>query len=367
MIFEVDRQDFRTTRVIDDAPTVLDPGQVRLRIERFAFTSNNISYAVAGDMLDYWGFFPSTSPWGRIPAIGLGSVIESNNPDIGVGGRYFGFSPMAAEVVIQAEHRGDHSLRDVGPHRANHAATYTDFRDIAADASADSQSIDPDKLDEYLLLWGMFMTSFLIDDQLDDRGFEGASAAIVTSASSKTSISLASCLAGRSHVRAIGLTSERNRAFVEGLSLYDQVATYDEIDALDSSIRTGVVDMAGNAQVRASIHHHYGEALAFSISVGATHWDQRDADATPLPGPAPEFFFAPGQRAKRVEDWGAAELDARIDRAYHSLVDHSAGWLRVEHRHGPAGIESTYGELLDGRADPAVGFICVPNRQETTP
>ncbi len=311
-------------------------------------------------MLDYWGFFPATSPWGRIPAIGLGSVVESTNPDIGVGGRYFGFYPMAAEVIIQAEQRGDHGFRDVGPHRANHAATYTDFRDIDADVT-----FEVDKTDEYLLLWGMFMTSFLIDDQLDDRSFEGASATIVTSASSKTSISLASCLAGRTDVQAIGLTSERNRAFVEGLGLYDRVATYDEVDALDSSVRTGVVDMAGNAEVRASIHRHYGDALAFSISVGATHWDQRSSEPTPLPGPAPEFFFAPGQRAKRVDDWGAAELDARIDLAYRSLVDHSAGWLRIEHRQGPAGIEATCRELLDGSADPAAGFICIPNPQET--
>ena len=37
----------------------LQPGQIRLTVERFALTTNNITYAVAGDMLDYWGFFPS--------------------------------------------------------------------------------------------------------------------------------------------------------------------------------------------------------------------------------------------------------------------------------------------------------------------
>ena len=360
MIFEVDRQDIRTTRVVDTPPTTLSPGEVRLAVERFAFTSNNVSYVIAGDMLDYWGFFPTDARWGRIPAIGIGSIVESANPDVEVGGRYFGFYPMADELIVQAEHMADHGFRDVGPHRANHAATYTDFSDIVA-----NDSFDLDKLDEYLLLWGMFMTSFLIDDQLGDRDFEGASTTIVTSASSKTSISLASCLAARRDVRSIGLTSERNRAFVEGLGLYDHVATYDEVPHLDPSVRAGVVDMAGNAEVRADIHRHYGAELAFSISVGATHWDQRRGDTAPLPGPTPEFFFAPGQRAKRVEDWGAAELDARIDRAYRRLVDHSAGWLRVEHRHGPDGIEATYAALLDGTADPAAGFICHPAVDET--
>ena len=71
--------------------------------ERFAFTSNNISYAVAGDILDYWGFFPAEPPWGRIPAIGLGTIVESANPDIEVGGRYFGFYPMGSEHIVLAE------------------------------------------------------------------------------------------------------------------------------------------------------------------------------------------------------------------------------------------------------------------------
>ncbi len=364
MIFEVDRRDFRETRLADAPSHELAPGQLRLAIERFAFTSNNVSYALAGDMLDYWGFFPAERPWGRIPAIGIGTVVESANSAIATGGRYFGFYPMATELVIDAQRRGEHGFRDVGPHRADHAVTYTDFRDVTGDASWDD-----DRTDEYLLLWGMFMTSFLVDDQLGDRDFAGASQTLVTSASSKTSISLASCLAERDGVKTAGLTSARNRSFVEGLGLYDRVITYDEVDQLDAAIRSGVVDMAGNPSVRASIHNHFGDNLAFSTSVGATHWEAQggaadpQASSAPLPGPVPEFFFAPAQRAKRVEEWGAAELDARIDRAYRNLVDQSSRWLQVQHRHGPAGIEATYRDLLEGRADPSAGFICAPDKE----
>ncbi len=353
MIFEVNRQDFRSTRNVDPPPVELAEGQIRLVVERFAFTSNNISYAVAGDMLDYWGFFPAEAPWGRIPAIGLGSVVESANPGIAVGGRYFGFFPMGSELVIDAQPRGARGFRDIGHHRANHATTYTDFNDISADPN-----FDFDHLDEYLLLWGMFMTSFLVDDQLSDRGFEGATSVIVTSASSKTSISLASCLAARDGIAAVGLTSARNREFVESLGLYDQVVTYDEVDQLDAGVTSGVVDMAGNAKVRAAIHQHFADNLAFSTSVGATHWEEGAGDSDPLPGPTPEFFFAPGQVAKRVEDWGADELQSRIDQAYRSMLEDSGHWLTVEHRLGPDGIEATYRDLLEGRADPSSGFIC---------
>ncbi|MCP4960485.1 MAG: DUF2855 family protein [Actinomycetia bacterium] len=354
MLFEVNRQNFRDTRTANQPAGKLTDGQIRLAVERFAFTTNNITYAVAGDMLDYWGFFPTEAPWGRIPAIGLGTVVESAHPGITAGGRYFGFYPMGTELVIDARPHGD-GFRDIGPHRANHAATYTDFRDISED-----QSFRADQADEYLLLWGMFMTSFLVDDHLADNNFHGAARTLVTSASSKTSISLAQCLALREDHRCVGVTSGRNRSFVEQLGLYDEVLTYDEIDQLDPAVCSGLVDMAGSASIRSAVHTHFGEDLAFSLTVGATHWEE-GGDTGRLPGPKPEFFFAPGQRAKRVDDWGAAELDSRIDRAFRSLVDQSSNWLTVEHRVGPDGIEATYRDLLEGSADPASGFVCSMN------
>ena len=361
MAFEVDRQDIRTTRTVACDPATLHAEQVRLRVERFAFTSNNVSYAISGDLLDYWGFFPTDHPWGRIPAIGIGVVTESAHTEIPVGRRYFGFYPMADEHIVQAEPTNRGGFRDAGAHRSKHATLYTDFVDIEL-----NPSFDLERTDEYLLLWGMFMTSFLVDDQLGERGFEGATNTLVTSASSKTSISLASCLAARADVHTIGLTSERNRAFVTSLGLYDEVATYDEVTRLDPLTATGVVDMAGNAQLRAEIHHHFGDALTFSISVGATHWDQGETVRAPLPGAKPEFFFAPGQRAKREQDWGPAELNSRIDRAYRSLVEHSRSWLNVEYRYGSTGIEATYTELLNGTADPSAGFICIPSAEASS-
>ncbi len=70
--------------------------------------------------------------------------------------------------------------------------------------------------------------------------------------------------------------------------------------------------------------------------------------------------------AKRVADWGAAGLQDRIDRAYRSLVEHSTGWLRIEHRQGPEGVETAYRDLLEGRADPAAGFVCAMHEEQLT-
>ena len=52
MYFEVDRRDFRRTRTAASQSAGLSPGQIRLDVERFALTTNNVTYAVVGDMLD---------------------------------------------------------------------------------------------------------------------------------------------------------------------------------------------------------------------------------------------------------------------------------------------------------------------------
>ena len=35
----------------------LEEGELLVKVDQFAFTSNNITYAVAGDFLVYWQFF----------------------------------------------------------------------------------------------------------------------------------------------------------------------------------------------------------------------------------------------------------------------------------------------------------------------
>lgn len=63
----------------EDAP--LAPGQIRLRVELFSLTANNITYAAMGEAMDYWRFFPShDAAWGVIPVWGFGTVTESAHP-----------------------------------------------------------------------------------------------------------------------------------------------------------------------------------------------------------------------------------------------------------------------------------------------
>src|SRR5262249_13763572 len=144
-----------------------------------------------------------------------------------------------------------------------------------------------------------------------EREYAGARTVLISSASSKTSIALAWQVSRAGRAKAVGLTSARNLDFVKGLGFYDEVRTYDEIDSLPASA-AAFVDMAGSADVVRAIHTHYGPQLKVSCTVGATHWsDANLGGVSNLPGPKPEFFFAPAQIQKRVKDWGADGFQQR--------------------------------------------------------
>lgn len=353
--FQVNRDDFHDTRFVPGAPIDdLADGQVLLKVDRFALTSNNISYAAAGDMLDYWGFFPGPGRWGRIPAMGFGDVLASRHAEVAEGARVFGFFPMSRHLVIDAQASGSGMVDGVA-HRAEHAPVYRTYSYTERDAL-----YDEDREDAIMLLRGLFMTSFLVDDLYGDEDFYGAEASIVTSASSKTSIALGHLLAARGRGPVIGLTSARNRDFVASLGCYDEVVLYDELDRLDALVpASGAVmtDMAGNARVREGVHERLVDRLAYSCTVGATHWEEGSVTSDTLPGPQPEFFFAPARIVKRTQDWGAAGLQEKLGDAWRAFASWSDQWMKVQHHVGPDALARTYEEVLSGALDPRDGHV----------
>ena len=355
--FQVNRDNFRDCRFAPGAAIdSLADGQVLFKIDRFALTSNNISYAAAGDMLDYWGFFPGPDRWGRIPAMSFGDVIESRHPEVQVGARCFGFFPMSRYLVIDAQPNKT-GMVDAVAHRAAHAPVYRSYSYTGLDALYE-EALE----DHILLLRGLFMTSFLVDDLLGEENFYGASASIVTSASSKASIALAHLLAARARGPVIGLTSARNRDFVRALGCYDEVVLYDELDTLPDLISQGgtgaavMVDMAGNGAVVEGVHERLQGDLKYSCTVGATHWEAR-TKARKLPGPQPEFFFAPARIVKRTQDWGGAGLQQRLGASWKAFAAFSDQWMKIQRHVGPEALERVYREVLSGALDPRDGQV----------
>jgi len=202
------------------------------------------------------------------------------------------------------------------------------------------------------------MTAFLIDDFLADHDFFGARQVVLSSASSKTAFGLAFLLHAnrRSQCRVVGLTSASNRAFVEALGCYDQVVTYDRIQSLAADVPTAFVDMASNGPVVSAVHHHFRDDLTHSCAVGLTHWEDRQREGE-LPGPQPQFFFAPTQIQKRTKDWGPAGLQERYAAAWRQFLAFATPKIRVVHGRGRAAVERVYLETLGGRSKPDEGHV----------
>ena len=353
MDFEVERADIRESRVVEQEPPPLEPGQALLRVDAFALTANNITYAVTGDALKYWDFFPSSEPeiWGRVPVWGFADVAATAHDEVPEGTRVYGYLPMSTHLVVAPGRVDAGGFVDVSPHRAALPGAYNSYSRTDTDPAH-----DPAHEDHRMILWPLFFTSFLIDDFLDDNGFFGAQEVVISSASRKTAIGTAFLLDQRDPVRVVGLTSPGNVPFVEGLGVYDRVVTYDQVAALGGA-PGAYVDIAGDAGVRAGVHRAYGERVVHSMAVGATHRDELPAAPVDLPGAPPTFFFAPDRIVKRTREWGRTGLGDRVAEAWRRYVEFADGWLDIRRSAGPGAVTTTYREVVDGRADPAIGHV----------
>jgi hypothetical protein len=105
------------------------------------------------------------------------------------------------------------------------------------------------------------------------------------------------------------------------------------------------------------VHAHFGDRLAHSAAVGATHWTQMTEGSGELAGPRPVFFFAPDRITKRGADWGTAKLDENVAEAWTPFAAWASDWLRVERVSSDNDIQRAYLELLDGKVDPTAGTV----------
>jgi hypothetical protein len=345
----VAKTDLRRAEIRPAATAPLADGEVRLAIESFALTANNITYAVFGEAMKYWDFFPAPEGFGRVPVWGHARVEASNHPEVAVGQRFYGYWPMSTHLTVQAK-VGKTGFTDVAPHRQHLAMVYNQYQAVG----------DPEPLEAYrALLQPLFMTSFLIEDQLDEAGFHGADGVVLSSASSKTAIALAALLKRRGAVKVIGLTSPRNQAFVEGLGFYDQVVLYEDIASAPMTGSAVFVDFAGDSPVLGAVHRRFADDLKASILVGGTHWEAPRVQAE-LPGPKPAFFFAPDRIAKRRQDWPGGAFEQRYGAAWTPFVADAGRWLTVKEGRGPEAIRAAYLEQVDGGTAADVGVVLRP-------
>ncbi len=355
--FQVHKKDLNKTRLVEvKNDSELNHGQVRVKVEAFSFTANNISYWATGDKLNYWQFFPAldneNNEFGIIPVWGFAEVVESKVDSIPVGERLFGYFPTAETWVMQPVHVKDHLLIDGSEHRQSLAAGYNMYRRVAAEPGYDRSN---DAL--RMLLFPLHITSFCLYDMLSSQDWLGAEQIIIISASSKTSLGLAYALKDdKNSPPVVGITSERNKGFVEQTGYYQTIFSYQDVLQIDASKKTVIVDMSGNGQIIGQVHNHLADNMLFSSHVGLTHYDAAGMTENFIKARS-KMFFAPSHIQQRLQEWGQEKFDQKAGQFMLEAAIESGRWLRLIETAGLTGLSDRLKDISQGKMPANQGLI----------
>lgn len=341
LVNRMNLSDVRWARTQTRADGPIAEGEAVLRVDHYALTANNITYALLGDRLHYWDHFPAEAGWGRIPVWGHADVVMSRMPDLPEAQRVFGYLPMSPLLKIAPEQITSGGFRDASVHRRRLPAMYQAYMRTPRE--------DAQHEDLRALLQPLASTGWLIDSWLIDNDLFGAQQVVLGSASSKTALGAAFLLGRRAdrEFEVIGLTAGKNRGFCERVGYYDRVVEYGEMRSLRAQTATVFVDMSGAAAVRRDVHEHFATALRYSCAVGLSH-GTLSAPAN-LPGPAPQMFSATAQAEKCRAELGAADFEAQLQEAQAAFSASALTWLEVVRAGGPAATEAAYRNVLTGQ------------------
>ncbi|MDT0596477.1 DUF2855 family protein [Glaciecola petra] len=349
----VNKKNFRETKVVcKDAPQ-LDEGCIRVRIDKFALTSNNVSYAVSGELFKYWQFYPTgmDEKWGNVTVWGMADVIESSHNDISVGERINGFFPMASHTDLQIGKAKDQFLIDTSEHRLSLPPLYNNYPRCQS---------EPEMMKmleiERCVLFPLYMTGYVLADFAQCNDYFEAEQIIVGSVSSKTGYSTAAFLRENGYKgKVVGLTSPRNIEFVRSLEVCDELITYADVEQIQK-IPSLYLDMSGNKGVISALHNHLKNDIKSSQLVGATHWDSTQFEYK-LPGPKPELYFTPTHAEKRAKELGAAVFIQQNFMASAQLSIKLKSLLKNEFHRGTEQAISIWEGLLDNKVDGQRGIM----------
>ena len=357
--FQVKRGDFSIYQTASSQEAIDIPaGSVRLRVERFSFTANNITYAVAGDFLKYWEFFPpvcdASLEWGVIPVWGFAEVVEGDVDGVAIGDRFFGYWPPAEHVLAKPVKISSGGFHDATPHRAELPPAYNSYRRVARRGENNERADN-----EQMLLFPLFLTGYLIAQQLDEFDWYGASRVLILSGSSKTSLGLAYAMGEFEGAPAsVGLTSAGNKAFLQSLDVYENCEDYDSLDALNDGVKTTIVDMAGNSELLGKLHSLLGDSMVKTVRVGMTHWDAPPT-AEGVIDERSEMFFAPSRMIKLNKEWGREEFDKKTLGFILNAAARCRSWLELLEVEGIAGLSDSYHDILHGKLSPSQGLVVI--------
>jgi len=292
---------------------------------------------MSGESIGYFDFFPLASKaHGAVPTWGIARIVESTVHKLPVGTRVYGLVPMGPGFVAYPAAVTSHEFRCAAPHRAKRDAVYNTYTLLDADPLYAGAALE----NEMILYRPLFLTAFLLRQVV--LGDAAASLVVITSASSKTAVCLATLLqSAPSRPKVVGLTSQRNLAFCQASGAFDALYTYDGFaSALDLSASYTVVDFACDDGVLRALQRP--SLLRMSV-IGATHQGKLNSV---LQGhgfdPAlvrPTFFFAPKAAVAIIKRLGQDEFQKQVFTDFHRVL----GALKVN-----VATARTAAELLEG-------------------
>ncbi|WPN32869.1 DUF2855 family protein [Pseudomonas sp. P5_109] len=331
-------------------------GEVILKIDRCALTTNNITYAAFGDSMNYWGFFPTgLEDWGHVPAWGFADVIASKVEGIEVGERFYGYFPLASHLWMRPERVTERGFYDGAEHRSGLTSAYNQYTRCSWDTY-----YRPETENLQILLKPLFLTSSMLADFLQDNQFFGATRLVFSSASSKTAYGTAVCLESYPQLERIALTSAANKAFVETLGCYERAVSYEELTSLGNDRPTLYVDFSGDLKLRDQVHQHFARQLVYSCFAGSAQ-STNEAQLTAIEGPQPVFFFAPIQIRKRNAEWGPEGVSEHIGkgllRFFQQVTAVKKPLLEVVESQGYEAAQDVISRLFHGQVAPVEGHV----------
>lgn len=336
LLFEVD--DLGMSQIRCAPAGELRAGEVRLAVERFGLSTNNVTYARLGEsVMPNWKAFPAPDGYGRVPVWGFAVVEASRHPEIAEGTRVYGLLPTSSHVVVAARKTPD-GFEDIGTDRSFLHDWYRTYREVGEPSALDSRTA---------LLRPLFTAAFTFDEYLVRNEFFGAGTVVITSASAKAAVALAARLAKRPNIASLGITSPEDVKWVERLDRYDSVTSYEALSPGQVHGAAVLADFTGALPRLSLVYSRLRGALVHTSLIGHTNpgaqlrWPQ-------LSAPDPAVFSCVSHLAGDFARYRAAERD---------LVESSTGWLTVREHVGPEAAAEVFAALVKGNQPPSIGHV----------
>lgn len=372
-------------------PQSIPNDHVLLKVDRFGFSANNVTYQALGEAshFRYFEFHQtpeaegvSSQTHGVTPVWGFGTIIKSTHPKIHPGERVYGYFAPARYILLQVSPDvNKYSFFVHRPHLPLDRRPYNQITRCAEDPLYDSS---PTAEDLTMLYRPLFWTSFWCEDWLNSSNYKGGSTQIlISSASSKTAFCLAylirkrNSLQGSSTRRVIGLTSTKNLAFTKRLGLYNDAFDYESFDtSLFGNLARGhwiYVDVTGNDALNARVRNHFrvcrDSELVACIALGLTNvsastikpssanWGS-GSEALQGDDPKLEHFFMPEWFSIRKRQLSISAITLMQKEAWTRLMSDCGTWgVSLRRVCGPDQVKAAYEDIVRRGLAPEDAFV----------